>query len=712
MNKKSNKSAKPAQVDEQSKDRQLDAFCEEHEGKKLTTNQGVKVSSTDDSLKAGPRGPTLMEDFHFREKMTHFDHERIPERVVHARGSGAHGYFECYKSMKEFTTAKFLSETGKRTPVFVRFSTVVGFRGSADTVRDARGFATKFYTEEGNYDLVTNNMPVFFIQDGIKFPDVVHAIKPEPHNEIPQASAAHDTFWDFIVSTPETAHMIMWLMSDRAIPRSFRMMEGFSVDTFRFVNEQGKGRFIKFIWKPLLGVHSLVWDEAQKIAGKDPDFHRRDLWDAIDIGDYPEFELFVQMVDEEDEFKFNFDILDATKHWPEEIIPPMKIGKLVLNRNPDNFFAETEQVAFHPGNVVPGIDFSNDPLLQARLFSYIDTQLIRLGGPNFHEIPINRPLAEIHNNQRDGYHRMTINRGKVSYFPNTIAHGFPSPALREEGGYVHYAEKVDGRKIRERSESFKDFFSQARLFWNSMSEPEKRHIVKAFKFEVGKVNEKEIRQKVVDMFASVDRGLAKQIAEGVGAVPPSKGADATTAGKSPAVSMENKAKGSIKSRRIAILAAEGVDDEIMRIKDALEDAGGHVKIISKSLNPIKSKSGKDIPVDMTFLTAASVMFDALFVASGFEDFERVKAKGDAVHFINEAFKHCKPIGALGAGVDLLAVSDISGVGVVATGSEDKVNSDRGVVTARKHSKSFDKSFIDSIAMHRHWVREPGDEVPA
>ncbi len=710
MNKQGNKSG---QVDEQSKDRQLDAFREEHEGTKLTTDQGVKVSSTDDSLKAGPRGPTLMEDFHFREKITHFDHERIPERVVHARGSGAHGYFECYKSMKEFTMAKFLSEVGKRTPVFVRFSTVVGSRGSADTVRDARGFATKFYTEDGNYDLVTNNIPVFFIQDGIKFPDIVHAIKPEPHNEIPQASSAHDTFWDFVVSTPETAHMVMWLMSDRGIPRSFRMMEGFSVDTFRFINEQGRGRFIKFIWKPLLGVHSLVWDEAQKISGKDPDFHRRDLWEAIDVEDYPEFELFVQMIKEEDEFKFNFDILDATKHWPEEIIPPVKIGKMVLNRNPDNFFAETEQVAFHPGNVVPGIDFSNDPLLQARLFSYIDTQLIRLGGPNFHEIPINRPLAEIHNNQRDGYHRMTINRGKVSYFPNTIANGFPSPALQEEGGYVHYAEKVDGRKIRERSESFKDFFSQARLFWNSMSEPEKRHIVKAFRFEVGKVKEMEIRQKVVDMFAKVDLDLAAQIAEGVGAATPSEGADASTAGESPAVSMENTAKDSIMSRRIAVLAAEGANDkELMKVRKALGDAGGHVKIISKPLRPLRSKNGKDIPVDMTFLTAASVMFDAVVVVSGPEDFERIGAKGDALHFINEAFKHCKPIGALSKGIDLLAVSDISGVDVAAAGSEDLVVSDKGIVTARMHSESFNKSFIDAMAVHRHWVREPGDEVPA
>ncbi|MDW7673929.1 MAG: catalase, partial [Bacillota bacterium] len=407
-----------AAIQEHSKNEQLAAFRAEHDGEKLTTNQGVRVSHTDDSLKAGSRGPTLMEDFHFREKLTHFDHERIPERVVHARGFGAHGYFQVYEPMTEYTKAKFLQDPSVKTPVFVRFSTVVGSKGSADTVRDVRGFATKFYTEDGNYDLVANNIPIFFIQDAIKFPDVVHSIKPEPHNDIPQASAAHDTFWDFVVSLPEITHMIMWLLSDRAIPRSFRMMEGFGVNTFRLVNEKGKARFVKFHWKPKLGVHSLVWDEAQKLAGKDPDYHRRDLWDAISMGNYPEFELGVQVIEEEEEFKFDFDILDPTKFWPEEQVPVKLIGKMTLNRNVDNFFAETEQVAFHPGHVVPGIDFTNDPLLQGRLFSYLDTQLIRLGGPNFHEIPINRPIAPVHNNQRQGYHRMTIDRGVVDYFPN------------------------------------------------------------------------------------------------------------------------------------------------------------------------------------------------------------------------------------------------------------------------------------------------------
>lgn len=462
------------------KDQQLDHFRTDDRDKKMTTNQGTKVSEDEFSLKAGERGPTLMEDFHFREKMTHFDHERIPERIVHARGFAAHGEFQPYESMKDFTKADFLQDPNKKTPVFVRFSTVQGSKGSADAVRDARGFATKFYTDEGNFDLVGNNIPVFFIQDAIKFPDLVHALKPEPHNEMPQGATSHDTFWDFIANNQESAHMVMWAMSDRAIPRSFRMMEGFGVHTFRFVNEQGDAYFVKWHWKPVLGTHSLVWDEAQKLNGKDPDFHRGDLYEAIEKGDYPEYELGVQMIKEEDEFKFDFDILDPTKIWPEEDVPVKIIGKMTLNRNVDNVFAETEQVAFHPGHVVPGIDFTNDPLLQGRLFSYTDTQLIRLGGPNFHEIPINRPVCPFHNNQRDGYNRMTINQGQVSYHKNSLANNTPEPARPEEGGFEHYQEKVEGRKVRNRSDSFKDHFSQATLFWNSMSEPEKEHIKQAF----------------------------------------------------------------------------------------------------------------------------------------------------------------------------------------------------------------------------------------
>src|SRR5689334_9501536 len=432
----------------------LAPFREDPEGKTLTTNAGVPVQNDQDTLKAGPRGPALLEDFHFRDKITHFDHERIPERVVHARGTGAHGYFQVYEDLSELTKARFLCDPSLRTPVFLRFSTVVGSRGSTDLARDVRGFATRFYTEEGNFDLVGNNMPVFFIQDAIKFPDLIHAAKPEQDNHVPQAATAHDTFWDFISLMPESMHMIMWAMSDRAIPRSLRMMEGFGVHTFRFINVRGKARFVKFHWKPLLGLHSVVWDEAQKISGNDPDFHRRDLWDAIENGDFPEWELGVQLVPEMDEFKFGFDLLDRTKLIPEELVPVMRIGKMTLNRNPENFFAETEQVAFHPGHIVPGIDFSNDPLLQGRLFSYTDTQLKRLGGPNFHEIPINRPVAPMHNNQRDGHMRQTINRGKVAYEPNSVSDAWPKetdPAAKD-GGFESYAEPMEGTKIRVRSE--------------------------------------------------------------------------------------------------------------------------------------------------------------------------------------------------------------------------------------------------------------------
>ena len=705
-----NEDEKKQKIDEKSKIKDLEEFREYPEEKGLTTDQGVKISHTDDSLKAGKRGPTLMEDFHFREKITHFDHERIPERVVHARGAGAHGYFECYKSMSEYTMAKFLQEPGKKTPIFVRFSTVAGFRGSADTARDVRGFATKFYTEDGNYDLVGNNIPIFFIQDAIKFPDLIHSVKPEPDNEIPQASSAHDTFYDFVTSAPETTNMIMWVLSDRAIPRSFRMMEGFSVNTFRFVNSEGKGRFIKFIWKPLLGVHSLVWDESMKLGGEDPDYHRRDLYEAIDNGDYPEYELYVQMVEEENEHKFDFDILDPTKHWPEEQIPPEKIGKLVLNRKPDNFFAEVEQVAFCPGNVVPGIDFSNDPLLQGRLFSYIDTQLIRLGGPNFHEIPINRPLTPIHANQRDGYHRAMINTGKTSYSPNSLGDNCPKPVPRKEGGYVHYMEKVEGKKIRDRSDKFKDFYSQARSFYNSMSEAEKLHIISAFHFEVGKVESREIRQKMVDQFAGVDKELAVAIAKGVGVSPPSEGADSSKADNFPSFSMENTVKDTIKTRKVAILAENGFNyEELVNVKDALKDAGANSEIISRYLGLIKSNNGQEIEVDKNYISTASTQFDAVYIPGGRQNVDSLKKRGDVLHFLNESFKHCKAIAAIGESVELLKKSDITGFSI----SSGEITSDKGVVTASNNAdlNNFAKKFMDAIAVHRHWDREK-EEVPA
>ncbi|MEN3362232.1 MAG: catalase, partial [Mycobacteriales bacterium] len=465
-------------TDSHGKQDQLDQFRAAGDGP-LTTNFGTAVDGTNDSLHAGERGPTLLEDFHLREKITHFDHERIPERVVHARGAGAYGWFQPYESLAEVTRADFLSDPGLRTPVFARFSTVAGSRGSADTVRDVRGFAVKFYTREGNYDLVGNNMPVFFIQDAIKFPDFVHAVKPEPRHEIPQAQSAHDTFWDFVSLQPESLHMLMWLMSDRAIPRSYRTMQGFGVHTFRLVNAAGRGTLVKFHWKPLAGVHSLVWEEAQQIAGKDPDFNRRDLWESIERGDFPEWELGLQLVPESDELAYGIDLLDPTKILPEEAVPVRPVGRLVLDRNPDNFFAETEQVAFHTGHVVPGIDFSNDPLLQGRNFSYTDTQLKRLGGPNFEQLPVNRPVAPVRNNQRDGHGQAQVHTDRTSYYPNSLGGNAPAPA---PDGFSHYQQRVDGRAIRARSESFKDFYSQATLFWNSMSSWEQAHIVAAFRF--------------------------------------------------------------------------------------------------------------------------------------------------------------------------------------------------------------------------------------
>ncbi|GIP40507.1 catalase-2 [Paenibacillus sp. J31TS4] len=691
------------------KDRQLNDFTVDDRGQKLTTNHGLRLTDTEHSLKAGDRGPTLMEDFHFREKMTHFDHERIPERVVHARGFGAHGYFQVYEPMTKYTKAKFLQDPSVRTPVFVRFSTVAGSRGSADTVRDVRGFATKFYTEEGNYDLVGNNMPVFFIQDAIKFPDFVHAVKPEPHNEMPQASTAHDTLWDFVGQNTESAHMIMWAMSDRSFPRSYRMMEGFGVHTFRFVNEQGEAHFVKFHWKPVLGVHSLVWDETQKVAGKDPDFNRRDLWEAIESGNYPEFEFGVQLIKEEDEFNFDFDILDPTKIWPEELVPVKLIGKMTLNRNTDNFFAETEQIAFHPGHVVPGIDFTNDPLLQGRLFSYTDTQLTRLGGPNFHEIPINRSVAPVHNNQRDGMHRMTINRGQTSYHKNSLSGNTPEPASTAEGGYEHYTEKVEGRKVRQRSDSFKDHYSQATLFWNSMSDVEKDHIVSAFHFELGKVQSKEIRQRVVDVFSNVDEVLAARIAEGIGAVPPADPKPSPVTLVSPALSMMNSAKSPL-TRKVAVLAADGFQEaELSEVTKAFKDAGIVADLISIRQGPIKGQDGREVEANQSLLTADSVLYDAVYVAGGRKSVDALLAHPKPAVFVKEAFQHFKPIAAVGEGADLLLAA---GVGAKAVAPADAVDPAAalaavpGVVVAQDASAlgSFSEAFIAAIAEHRHWAR--------
>ena len=686
----------------------------------LTTNQGIRINDNQNSLKAGERGPTLLEDFIFREKITHFDHERIPERIVHARGSAAHGVFQVYKSMSKYTKAGFLTDTERQTPVFVRFSTVAGSRGSTDLARDVRGFAVKFYTEEGNFDLVGNNMPVFFIQDAIKFPDLVHAVKPEPHNEIPQAASAHDTFWDFISLLPESSHMIMWLMSDRAIPRSYRMMEGFGVHTFRFINAKGSSTFVKFHWKPILGVHSLAWDEAQNLSGKDPDFHRRDLWEAIESGAFPEWELGVQLVAEEDEHKFEFDLLDPTKLIPEELVPVIRIGKMTLNRNPDNFFAETEQVAYHVGHIVPGIDFTNDPLMQGRLFSYTDTQLKRLGGPNFHEIPINRPVSPVHNNQRDGHMRQTINKGQSSYEPNTTAGGCPYQASMKDGGFTSFNERIDAHKIRERSDSFKDHFSQATLFFNSQSEHEKDHLINALRFELGKVENPDIRVRMLGILSMIDKGLANKVAEGLGLKVPndiglvnqSIPADADPKSYQPikkkssiniseALSMANTPKDTIATRKIAILIADGVNaNSVNKMKKALEDAGAKAETVATHLGKIKSDSGKDIEADKSLLTTPSVVFDAVYVPGGKKSIGELKNNADAIHFLNEAFKHCKAIAVDRDATEILDNTYFA-----------KKLPDPGVITGTK-SEASAKDFISAIAQHRFWEREKARKVPA
>ncbi|MBZ9536783.1 catalase [Cytobacillus oceanisediminis] len=601
----------------------------------LTTNQGLKMAEDEFSLKAGLRGPTLMEDFHFREKMTHFDHERIPERIVHARGVGAHGVFQLYESLEEYTKADFLNDTNKTTPVFVRFSTVQGSRGSSDTVRDVRGFAVKFYTDEGNYDLVGNNIPVFFIQDAIKFPDFVHAVKPEPHNEIPQGASAHDTFWDFVGQNHETAHMVMWAMSDRAIPRSLRMMEGFGVHTFRLVNKEGRAHFVKFHWKPKLGIHSQVWDEAQKAAGKNPDFHRQDLYEAIEKGDYPEWELGLQIISEEDEFAFDFDILDPTKIWPEEEVPVKIVGKLTLNRNVDNFFAETEQVAFHPGHVVPGIDFSNDPLLQGRLFSYTDTQLSRLGGPNFHQIPINKPVCPFHNNQRDGMHQMTIHQGQTSYHKNGLNNNQPEPVPVDQGGYEHYQEKVDGGKIRGRSESFLDFYSQAKLFYNSLTPFEQQHVRDAFSFELGKCKSEAVKNNAVELLNRIDRSIAEEVANNIGAVLPKDNLEVKSANKSPALSMATTVK-KPDTRCVAILLNGEPDNaQLLQWVQALAANKVNFSIVDKNLHTIDG----ELKVTDTYDTADASLFDAALLIS-----TNGKLENKAIEFIEMTFNHFKPLG--------------------------------------------------------------------
>jgi catalase len=708
----------------------LGRFQENPAGKTLTTNQGVPVADDQHSLRAGERGPSLLEDFHLREKITHFDHERIPERVVHARGSGAHGFFQPYESLARYTRARFLQDPAVKTPVFVRFSTVAGSRGSTDMPRDVRGFATKFYTQEGVFDLVGNNMPVFFIQDALKFPDLIHAVKPEQDNEMPQAASAHDTFWDFISLTPESMHMILWLMSDRALPRSFRMMEGFGVHTFRFLDEAGVSRFVKFHWKPLLGVHSVAWDEAQKISGKDPDFLRRDLWDAIEQGNHPEYELGVQVLGEDREHEFDFDLLDPTKLIPEELVPVERVGRLVLNRNPENFFAETEQVAFHPGHLVPGIDFTNDPLLQGRLFSYTDTQLIRLGGPNFHEIPINRSVAPVHNHQREGFMRQTINRGKASYEPNSIGGGCPMQARASDGGFTSFPEALRGPKLRARSEKFFEHFSQATLFFDSQSPPERDHMVEALRFELGKVVRPHIRERVIGLLGFVSRELATRVADGFGlaGIPPVAPpinhhipADGDPAqfesrrGRKPversaALSMADTPKDTVRSRRISILVADGVDAQSLRVvRERLLAERAQPVLVAPRLAPVVDSDGEPQWVEESLLTGSSVLFDAVYVPGGSEE---LIDERDALAWIYEAYRHCKPIAVSGSGVELLAGCP----GVVEAATRRAGNggpplfAEGLLVEQGPASEQFAAAFVAAIAQHRFWNRKAKNRV--
>ncbi len=621
------------------------------DGVVLTTNQGTGISDNQNSLRAGGRGPTLLEDFILREKITHFDHERIPERIVHARGSAAHGYFQPYKSMKHVTSAAFLADPKVKTPVFARFSTVAGGAGSVDLPRDVRGFAVKFYTQEGNFDLVGNNIPVFFIQDAIKFPDLIHAVKMEADRGYPQAGSAHDTFWDFVSLMPESLHTIMWAMSDRAIPRSLRMMEGFGVNTFRLVNSAGKTNFVKFHWRPVLGTAAVLWDEAVKISGADPDFHRRDLFEAIESRNFPEFEFGFQVIDQKTADALPFDVLDATKLIPEEIVPIEMVGKMVLDRNPDNFFAETEQVAFCPSHIVPGIDFSEDPLLQGRLFSYLDTQLSRLGSPNFHELPINRPKCPFANMQRDGHMQMLTAKGRANYEPNSIdpagARESPSVGLRTA------PIPTEAAKVRLRSESFADHYSQARLFYRSVTPQERKHIGEALTFELGKVDIPAIRQKMLGHLNIIDKTLGGTVAEELGmtgeAIAAKPSVMPIDLDLSPALRLYGKYKPTLKGRKVGLLLAPGFN---LKLKNALVAAinkeGAAAAIIALKVGGVEDSAGTRHPAEMALRGSPSVMFDAVAVLAGPAGDKALSATPDAVGFLMDACRHLKAIGLSGS----------------------------------------------------------------
>lgn len=670
-------------------------------GTDLTTNKGVKMSNDNFTLKAGQRGPSLMQDFHYFEKMQHFSRERIPERVVHARGTGAHGTFTVTKNAKQYSAAEFLSEDGKETPIFIRFSTVQGFRGSADTVRDNHGFAVKFYTKDGNFDLPGVTHPVFFINDAIKFPDFIHSVKPEPKDEVPQGQSAHDSFWDFVANNPETLHNVCWTMSDRAIPRSYRMMEGFPIHTYKLVNEDREVFFCRFHFKPDLGVHSLVWEEAQKIQGMDPDFHRKDLMEAIDKGDYPTWTFGAQIIKEEDEFMFDFDILDATKLWPEEIVPVTEFGKIELNNNVENFFAETEQSAFNPANLVRGIEVSDDPLLQGRLFAYHDAHLYRLGSPNFEDLPINRPVSEVHNNQRDGFMQHKIHTSPTNYGNNSRLDNAPTVSPWEEGGYETTTQEVDGVKTRSRILAFKDFYTQPRMFLNSLTDVERKHTMDAFSFELTKVKSQDVRQQVVNQLGKIDMDFAKGVADDLGLEVNKdqesefiadedgniKSQDYDYKGKpvekSPALSQEKTVKKPDTLKLAVLVSSEANMTEVGKVIKPLEDNGIYINIISEKLGYLELDKKREIVE--AFNTADMVLFDALYLA-GMNDLDK-NFKADVQQFLDDAYTHFKPI-------------------IVASDSEKFITEERlkepGLI---KVANSKEEDVLDGITMMRYWKRD-------
>jgi catalase len=718
--------AKPA-TDFTDKHSQLEQAWQEP-AQHITTAQGLPIPDNHNALRAGEGGPLLMEDFLLREKLAHFAHERIPERVVNARGAGAHGVFRLYKPLSEYTTAAFLQNPELETPVFARFSNTVGSRGCADTSRDVRGFAVKFYTSEGNFDLVGNHLPVFYIQDPLKYPDLAHALKPEPHHGMPQSSSAHDTFWDFASLMPETTHMLMWLMSDRALPRSWRMMEGYGVHSFQMINGRGQSHLVKFHWRPRLGVHNLVWDEAVQIAGRDPDYHRRDLWEAIAQGHFPEWELGIQAVPAGREDEFGVDLLDPTKLIPQELLPVLPVGRMVLHRNPDNHFAEVEQVAFHPGHLVPGIDFSNDPLLQGRLMAYTHAQLYRLGGPNLHGLPINRPLAPAQNFQRDGLHQGLIHRGRVAYEPNTLAQG---ATLRVDGsaqGFQTQAQELTVNKQRRRSSGFDDHFSQATLFWNSQSSVGKEHIVAAFRHELTCVESSDIRQRVVDNLAHVDPKLAARIAQPLGIQPPDPSAAAGRLGfrsvqvrsslqEAPSLTQGARARSEghaiTQTRRLAVLLADGVDMlPLRKLLQELEDCGLQASLVAPHLGGVSTVSGRTVAVDVNLHSTASVLFDGLLIAGGLAAAQALSQNGAAVHFVLQTYRHSKPICALNEGAQLLSSLGLSFQ--PERGSALSIPTP-GVILADGHKAQeaeISSEFIAAMAAHRHWDRLNVDAVPA